>query len=291
MTSPLRVQMDDPVNGLAATSPRFAFGRNWQRYNRFMTETHVNHATECMRDLIGNIHGKSFLDIGCGSGVHSLAALRCGARCVHSFDYDADAVAVTQHLKGSWAADANWNIEVGSVLDADYMKSLGSFDVVYSWGVLHHTGDLWRSLDLVTLLASDLLVVSVYNDQGIESAFWKIIKRRYNRVGSVGQRAIEIFTFLAIWGRHAIANIVRLHPLQTIQTWRNYSDGRGMSPWIDLVDWAGGYPFEVAKPAAIIAFCQKRGFLLERATTCGKGRGCNEFVFRRRAELTGSTPP
>jgi 2-polyprenyl-6-hydroxyphenyl methylase/3-demethylubiquinone-9 3-methyltransferase len=52
-----------------------------------------------------------------------------------------------------------------------------------------------------------------------------------------------------------------------------------MSPWRDVVDWVGGYPFEVAKPEAIFKFYQRRGFTMVDLNTCGGGHGCNEFVF------------
>jgi hypothetical protein len=54
-----------------------------------------------------------------------------------------------------------------------------------------------------------------------------------------------------------------------------------MSPWRDLIDWVGGYPFEVAKPEAILDFYLRRGFTLKRLVTCGGSLGCNEYVFVR----------
>jgi 2-polyprenyl-6-hydroxyphenyl methylase/3-demethylubiquinone-9 3-methyltransferase len=59
-----------------------------------------------------------------------------------------------------------------------------------------------------------------------------------------------------------------------------------MSNWHDLVDWVGGYPFEVAKPEEVFDFCQKRGFVLERLKTVGGGLGNNEFVFAQRPGKT-----
>jgi 2-polyprenyl-6-hydroxyphenyl methylase/3-demethylubiquinone-9 3-methyltransferase len=58
---------------------------------------------------------------------------------------------------------------------------------------------------------------------------------------------------------------------------------RGMSYWHDLVDWIGGYPFEVATPEAIFDFYMARNFELIALKTCGGRCGCNEFVFRRSA--------
>ena len=63
--------------------------------------------------------------------------------------------------------------------------------------------------------------------------------------------------------------------------WTRYKATRGMSRWHDLVDWVGGYPFEVARPEQVLDFLRPRGFELERLRTCGGGLGCNQFVFRR----------
>jgi 2-polyprenyl-6-hydroxyphenyl methylase/3-demethylubiquinone-9 3-methyltransferase len=51
-----------------------------------------------------------------------------------------------------------------------------------------------------------------------------------------------------------------------------------MSRWHDLVDWVGGYPFEVAAPEFVFDFYRERGFSLIQMKTCGGGLGCNQFV-------------
>ncbi|HYY59119.1 MAG TPA: class I SAM-dependent methyltransferase, partial [Pyrinomonadaceae bacterium] len=128
---------------------RFEFGRNWRRFLSTLDEERILEAERSLRLMLEaeTLDGKSFLDIGSGSGLFSLAARRLGAR-VHSFDYDAESVACAQELKQRFfAGDADWTIERGSVLDSDYVKRLGQFDIVYSWGVLHHTGAMWRALE------------------------------------------------------------------------------------------------------------------------------------------------
>src|SRR5439155_2047567 len=116
----------------------------------------------------GSLAHKRFLDIGSGSGLFSLAARRLGARRVHSFDYDPQSVACTRELRRRYLPDdPAWTIERGSILDERFAASLGSFDVVYSWGVLHHTGDMWRALELALSTVDDggLIFVAIYNDQ------------------------------------------------------------------------------------------------------------------------------
>ena len=85
---------------------------------------------------------------------------------------------------------------------------------------------------------------------------------------------------LRLWGPTTVRDLFHGHPGMT---WRNYSKGnsRGMSPWRDVVDWVGGYPFEVAKPEEIFDFLYAKGFHLQRLKTCAGGHGCNEFVFRQ----------
>lgn len=268
----------------AATADiRFPFGKNWTDFLAHIQQPQIEAATQCLADKVGSLTGKSFLDIGCGSGIHSLAAVRLGAVRVHSFDYDGDAVAASQEARHRFGLDASWTIEQGSALDATYLDALGAFDVVYSWGVLHHTGDMWRALgNVISRVApGGLLFISIYNDQGIRSRFWKSIKRRYVNSGALVRRSIELLVWSLTWGVQFLRDTVLLKPSRAYKYYRNYGRDRGMSAWHDVVDWAGGYPFEVASPESIFDFYHDRGFVLERLKTCAGGKGCNQFVFRR----------
>lgn len=264
---------------------RFAFGKNWARFLSRVGEVQVEAATKSLQQKLGDLSGKSFLDIGCGSGLHSLAAWRLGASRIYSFDFDADSVETAAEMRRRFAPESRWTIERGSVLDVAYLRSLGSFDVVYSWGVLHHTGAMWKALEnvLIPLAEDGILFISIYNDQGSASRRWKQLKKLHNDSGKAGKLAIELATLLITWGRSFSINVLAGRPGRTIRDWQEYSRERGMSPWHDVVDWAGGYPFEVAKPEEIFSFYKGAGLTLEKLKTCGGGKGCNEFVFRKAA--------
>jgi len=265
-----------------AAGERFAFGENWRRFLSTIDERRITQAEQSLRQMLDapDLSGKRFLDAGCGSGLFSLAARRLGA-CVHSFDYDAQSVACTAELRRRYyPGDANWRVEEGSVLDADYLSRLGQSDIVYSWGVLHHTGAMWQALENVTRLVAEngKLFIAIYNDQGPTSNRWRAVKRTYNRLPPNLRFLVTIPALVLLWWRRTVKDLLRLRPFAS---WREEGRERGMSPWYDLIDWVGGYPFEVAKPEAILDFGLQRGFVLRRMTTCGGSLGCNEYVFVR----------
>jgi len=263
---------------------RFAFGRNWNDFLGVLTEERINASVQCLEAMLPREHieGASFLDVGSGSGLSSLAASRLGAARIHSFDYDPDSVACTEALRRRFGpAGLPWTVEQGSALDADYLATLGKWDIVYSWGVLHHTGAMWPAIERVMQVVKPggILFISIYNDQGKISDMWKAVKRLYNR-GPLGRAAVLSVFIPYFAGRDLMSDVIRgKNPLAR---YRTYQRKRGMSIFYDWKDWLGGYPFEVATPDAIIDFCRPRGFLLEKLATDGS-LGCNEFVFRRTA--------
>jgi 2-polyprenyl-6-hydroxyphenyl methylase/3-demethylubiquinone-9 3-methyltransferase len=200
---------------------------------------------------------------------------------VHSFDFDPDSVSATRNLKEQFASgDAPWCIEQGSALDAPYLEGLGKWDVVYSWGVLHHTGAMWNAIGLVSdrVAPGGLLALAIYNDQGPQSRIWHAIKRAYVKIPVLRPLLIAA-SAPALWGPSLVKAALSL---QLGQWWGGYKRERGMSRLHDLLDWVGGYPFEVATVESIERYCSDRGFALEKVITTTK-LGCNQFCFRRRA--------
>lgn len=266
-----------------AQGTRFAFGQNWQRFLQYLSEPRINQAVKDLQALlrVETLAGKIFLDIGSGSGLMSLAAHRLGARVI-SFDYDPQSVACTRYLHAHYAsASPDWQIMEGSILDPAFLQSLPAADIVYSWGVLHHTGQMWQALGNVIALVKPggLLAIAIYNDQGGGSRRWWHIKKAYNTLPRALKPLVLLPALLRLWGPTSLIDLVRGKPFHT---WRNYHSSRGMSPWHDVVDWVGGFPFEVASVDAIFSFYRDHGFSLTNLISVGGGHGCNQFVFQKR---------
>lgn len=260
----------------------FGFGRNWRDYARNVDEARIDSACAALAGMLGlaRLDGLSFVDVGSGSGLMSLAARRLGARVV-SFDVDADSVECTRALRARFAPDdPDWTVLSGSALDPSFLAGLGRFDVLYSWGVLHHTGDMWRAFEnAATLAAPDARAfVAIYNDQGRASRRWLAVKRAYNRLPAAWRWLVLWPCFARLWGPTFLRDALAGDPTRS---WRNYRSLRGMSAWHDVVDWVGGYPFEVAKPETVFDWFRARGWTLAALRTCAGGIGCNEFVFAR----------
>ena len=271
-------------------SDHFEFGANWSAFLRTVNEERIAAATGSLRKLfvMERLDCQRFLDVGSGSGLFSLAAQRLGASVI-SFDYDPQSVACTEELKRRFGDTKEWQIVRGSALDEEFLTSLGEFEVVYAWGVLHHTGQMWTAIDLVSqrVKSGGLLCLAIYNDQQYISRAWRGVKRIYQRLPRAMQplyvSAIGCALFLKRLAMTLLACLLRLvslrNPLVPIQNWLGERQARWMHAWYDLVDWIGGWPFEVARPEEVFRFLRDRGFTLIELTTCG-GHGCNEFVFR-----------
>jgi SAM-dependent methyltransferase len=261
---------------------RFKFGANWSDYADRITEARIAEAEQSLAELMGRrrLDGLRFLDIGCGSGLFSLAARRLGAR-VHSFDFDHESVACSQHVRGKyWPSDSDWTIEQGSVLDRPYLERIGQFDVVYAWGVLHHTGDMWTAIENACqrVTAGGALVIALYR-RTRTCGFWTAEKRFYASASPLTQTAIRVPYQAAYLLRIALSG---KNPASFV---RNYSCNRGMTFQNDTHDWLGGYPYESTTPDEVVRFLTERGLRVEHLPTLDPGWGffgthCDEYVFR-----------
>ncbi len=271
-----------------AAGRRFPFGKNWKSFLARLDEDRVGEACRSLAELLraDTFQGRKFLDVGSGSGLFSLAAMRLGADEVCSFDYDPASVECARELKRRYhPEDARWRILEGSVLDLAFLKSLGRYDIVYSWGVLHHTGAMWTAIGNVLPLVAPggQLAVAIYNDQGWKSEAWRWVKHAYCWV----PRLLRPVLFLPIplWYelKGTAAELLRgRSPFDS----RHDQSARGMNRWHDWIDWLGGYPFEVARTEEVSGFFRDRGFQLEKLVSC-HGSGNNEFVFRSPEQESG----
>lgn len=269
------------MNDLTELATHFGFGKNWSDFVERVDEDAIKEAEHGLVKLIDpeDLEGSSFLDIGCGSGLHSLAALNLKVARLMAVDIDPISVETARRLLSGREAD----VAQRSVFDTDPAE-LGLFDIVYSWGVLHHTGAMWKAIEQASALVSPggLFAIAIYQKTPLCNA-WKVEKRIYSKAHPLLQRGIRslyipaLFAGLIARGRNPYRYI------------KGYKSARGMNFFTDVHDWLGGYPYESATPREITTFLEQRGFTLERCFPRPSGvgvagAGCAEFTFRRIAD-------
>lgn len=247
----------------------FSFGKNWQNLLKTVNEDDFKRSlSDLDRWFKGRIDlkSKNIIDIGSGSGMHSLMLNTYEPQKLFSFDYDVNSVNATKSLWEKAGKPANWIVEHGSILDKKYINKLGVFDLVYSWGVLHHTGSMWEAISNAIELVKPKghFLISIY--QGVDTYEKDLaIKRKYNAANSLGKRWIE-------WSEYIFPLMKkRIKWRENPFTW-NTKYGRGMNVYHDIVDWLGGLPYEVASEDQMKDFFARKGFILienDMSEACG----------------------
>jgi 2-polyprenyl-6-hydroxyphenyl methylase/3-demethylubiquinone-9 3-methyltransferase len=271
-------------DSLKRVETHFRVGENWSRYSRLLDESRISQATEDLRRFLGveTLHGARFLDISCGSGVHSLAAIRLGAAHVMAIDIDEDSVETTRSVLAAHGAGDRFDCRRVSIFEAD-ARDLGTFDVVYSWGVLHHTGAMHEAIERAALLVNEggLLALALYR-KTILCGFWKIEKRAYSRM----PRWVQRFLIRLYTTKSQVGCLVRGRNFA--QYVAEYARKRGMSYEHDVHDWLGGFPYESVTPKAFGEFVEGLGFQREsplrldgRVLWTLSSGGCQEIRFRK----------
>lgn len=259
----------------------FEFGKNWADYSESITEQDIASAKSELQRLLDlqSLQGKSFLDIGCGSGIHSLSALQLGVESLHAVDIDPDSVATTRKvLQRNWPGD-NYEVEQQNLFNVE-PAAFPHFDIVYSWGVLHHTGDMWNAIDKASQLVRDdgLLAIAIYRKTRL-CGFWTWEKKLYTNSPALVKKML-VWIFIAM---KMLRDVLKLkNPMKKIR--RHSEKKRGMKWYYDAVDWLGGYPYESASPEEIEAFLSQRGFTLRQSFKTRKrmgvfGTGNAEYLF------------
>jgi len=261
----------------------FSFGRNWQTFlEKHLTPERERRALQSICEFmeVSDLQGRSFLDVGCGSGLFSLAAHRLGARSIFSLDVDPFSVRCCQELKRKVGNPENWMVEEGSILDAKLLEHLPKSDIVYAWGSLHHTGNMWQAIRNAAsrVEKGGLFYVTIYNQvEGRRgSNFWLKVKRRYNRSSAVGKKLMEWAFFLRYGLISSLAS--GKNPSTFLQ---NYGRERGMSYWTDVRDWLGGYPYEFASVHEMFRFCTRELAMEMVNLNATNTTGTNDFLFRK----------
>ncbi len=264
---------------------KFNFGNNWQNFiDNKLDDERINIAEKSLKEfsIKRNKKAKTFLDIGSGSGLFSLAAKRLGYNVI-SMDVDIESVNCTKLLKKKYFnKDVSWKIFTGSILSNKIIKKMPNCDVVYSWGVLHHTGHMWQALDncISKVKPRGKLFIAIYNDQGIRSRTWWIIKYIYNYLPNYLKKIYFLLILLLTYLFVFLKKILFLDLKSLFNYILNVKQNRGMSFYFNMLDWIGGYPYEYSSLENLRKYCENKGLKVIRFKK-NYSLGCHQIVFKK----------
>jgi 2-polyprenyl-6-hydroxyphenyl methylase/3-demethylubiquinone-9 3-methyltransferase len=255
---------------------RFSFGRNWLSYSKCaLDQNKVISARQEFASLMRGIElrGARFLDIGFGQGLAVFFAAEAGADVI-GIDVDPICAKALQATRRFFPSTTLPQIKLVSILDDEFVRSqqtMDGFDVVHSWGVLHHTGNMTKAFQNAASLVKPggFLIISIYNRHWT-SPFWRTLKYVFHHLPGFLQNAMVFVLYPFFYAR-----------ARSLSKDGSPMASRGMDLRHDLRDWLGGYPYEYASPIAVQRFFAELGF---RTVWCEPTKGftgCNEFVFQK----------
>jgi len=263
---------------------RFKFGENWSNYSSSVNLEKIELAKKDIIRLVGDVSNKSVIDIGCGSGIHTVAFIQLGVKSIVSFDYDLKSVETTKKLVKKFCyKKSKYKVFQADILNIDSLSGLNKrkFDIVYSWGVLHHTGSMFEAIISTTKFLKDngILVLGLYVKTKLCN-FWYYEKKIFNKYKFL-QPLIKLpFLFFLIIG---LSLKKRSSPYKIIH---DYKKQRGMSIIFDVNDWLGGFPYESIDDNSLLNFLKLKGFKIVRKFNTNSrigffGAACGEWVLKK----------
>jgi SAM-dependent methyltransferase len=262
---------------------KFDFGSNWNSFFKKVNEQNIQKSIDSILELCPKeiVAGKSVIDIGCGSGINSIAFERIGARTVSAVDVDKGCLDTTNEMILRFTNAQKFQVFHCDILETEKLPN-SKFDLVYSWGVLHHTGNMnlaiMNSIKLVN--QSGYLFIALYRKTAF-CDYWRFAKRTYVKSPIVLQKLYFLLAVMSFIPYDCIRG--KVMPSTLI---KSYSSSRGMNYFTDIRDWLGGYPYESIKSHDLETLIESQGFKLIKSNAKPyhfglRGSGCDEFLFKR----------
>lgn len=126
----------------------------------------------------GSLAGLRVLDIACNCGGFAIEAARAGAAEVVGIDVDAHYIRQADFIRDALDME-NVTFRVARLEDLDQAE-IGSFDIVFFFGILYHLSDPIGALQRISAIARDMIVVDTsllrfrYIDGLVKWPLWRM---------------------------------------------------------------------------------------------------------------------